>query len=319
MSRAHALLGARILFVLLTVGFAWWGFEGRWAEISAAIGRTGVARLLGAALLTTVGLGLTGVLWRGLLIALGTPIGPREAGAVFFVGQLGKYVPGSVWSFAAQAQLGRRHHVPVRSSVTASSLFLLVHTFTGVLLGSALAALGVLPTPIAAGWWVVIAVGSAAVLCPPVVRRLGDRLAGEGVATVFGVRELGLAGGLMCCVWLCYGAGLAVLLSAVGPVRPDDLLVAVGAFALAHAAGVLLVLAPAGLGAREGVLIAVLSPAVGVGPAAAAALLSRLVHAIADFAMAGLAALAALPRVRRSPTGSGSCTRPDEAPRAVDA
>ena len=62
------------------------------------------------------------------------------------------------------------------------------------------------------------------------------------------------------------------------------------AFALAHAAGVLLIVAPAGLGAREGVLIALLVPMVGVPSAAAAALLARLVHALADFLIAGAAA-----------------------------
>lgn len=317
MRRAHALLGARIAFVLLTLGFAWWGFQGRWAEIGDAVARIGTTRLLAASLLTSIGLGLTGLLWRRLLGALGIGVGVREAGAVFFVGQLGKYVPGSVWSFAVQAQLGRRYRVPVRSSITASSLFLLVHTFTGVLLGSMLAAVGVVATPIPAGWWVLAALGSAAVLCPPSIRVIGDRLSGQGVATVFGARELGVSCGLMLAVWTCYGAGLAVLLDGMAPLDPADLLVAIGAFALAHAAGVLLVVAPAGLGAREGVLIALLSPVAGLGPAAAAALLSRVVHAVADFAMAGIARLAAPSRPR--PTASGGSTLLDGSHRAVDA
>jgi uncharacterized membrane protein YbhN (UPF0104 family) len=65
------------------------------------------------------------------------------------------------------------------------------------------------------------------------------------------------------------------------------------AFATAHMVGVLVVLAPAGAGARELTLIAVLAPFVGVPSATAAALLTRVVHTVADFAVAGIAWLAA--------------------------
>lgn len=297
MTRAHALLGARIGFVLLTVGSAWWGFSGRWSEIGAAAAETGPARLGAAVLCALAGLALTGVLWRMLLAALGSRVAPRDAGAVFFVGQLGKYVPGSVWSFAAQAQLGRRHGVPVRTSVTASALFLLVHTFTGLLLGGALAAGGAVPTDVGRGWWLLLAVASAAALAPPAVRLAGDRLAGAGVATSFAVGDLLRSLVLMTGAWACYGACLWLLVPFARP-APGDVLTVVAAFALAHAAGVLLVLAPAGLGAREAVLIALLAPTVGLPAAAAAALLARAAHSVADFTIAaGAAALA-----RRSPT-----------------
>jgi uncharacterized membrane protein YbhN (UPF0104 family) len=289
MTRAHALLGARIAFVLLTIGFAWWGFGGRWSEIGAAAAETGPVRLCVAVVCATAGLALTGVLWRMLLSALGSHVALRGAGAVFFVGQLGKYVPGSVWTFAVQAQLGRRLGVPARSSVTASALFLMLHTFSGLLLGGVLSAGGVVRTDLTRGWWLLLAVIGAASLTPPVLRFLGDRLAGAGVRTTFGVGDLVRSLALMTGVWCCYGASLWVLVP-LARFTPEEVLTAVAAFALAHAAGVLLVLAPAGLGAREAVLIALLSPAVGVPSAAAAALLARVAHSVADFALAAGAA-----------------------------
>ena len=283
MTRAHALLGARILFVLLTFGFAWWGFGGRWSEIRDVAVETGPARLCVAVLCALAGLALTGVLWRMLLAALGSRVALRDAGAVFFVGQLGKYVPGSVWSFAVQAQLGRRHGVAVRSSVSASALFLMLHTFSGLVLGGLLAAGGAVRTDVGRGWWLLLAAAGAAALTPPVLRLLGARLAGSPVS--FAARELVRSLALMAGVWACYGACLWVLLP---PARhaPEDVLTVVAAFALAHAAGVLMVFAPAGLGAREAVLIALLAPAVGVPNAAAAALLTRVAHSIGDFMLA---------------------------------
>ena len=272
--------GARIVFVLLVIGFAWWGFAGRWAEIGHAAAATGAVRLCVAVVCATGGLALTGVLWRSLLARLGSPVPLRDAGAVFFVGQLGKYVPGSVWSFAVQAQLGRRHGVPARSSVTASALFLILHTFSGLVLGGLLVAGGVVSTDLDLVWWLLLVAGGAAAMTPPVLRVLGRRLSGVDVAAPDLLRSLVL----MTMVWACYGASLWVLLPST------DLLAAVAAFALAHAAGVLLVFAPAGLGAREAVLIALLAPAVGVPTAAAAALLARVAHSIGDFAIAAGAA-----------------------------
>lgn len=289
MTRAQALLGARIGFVLLTVAFTWWGFGGRWSEIGDAVAGTDPVRLCVALACALAGLTLTGVLWRTLLSSLGSHVDPRDAGAVFFVGQIGKYVPGSVWTFAAQAQLGRRHGVPMRSSVTASALFLMLHTFTGLALGGVLAAGGAVRTDVDTGWWLLLAIAGAVALAPPALRFLGDRLAGAGIRTSFGGGDLARSAALMAGAWGCYGTCLWLLLPLAQP-EPKDLLAAVAAFALAHAAGVLLIFAPAGLGAREAVIIALLSPAVGVPSAAAAALLARVLHTVADFLLAAGAA-----------------------------
>ena len=287
MTKAHALLGARIGFVLLVVGSAWWGFDGRWSEIGDALAGTEPVRLTAALLCALAGLTLTGMLWRMLLSTLGSRVELRDAGAVFFVGQLGKYVPGLVWTFATQAQLGRRHGVAVRSSVTASALFLVLHTFTGLTLGGLLVAGGVVRTEVAAVWWLLLAAVGAAALTPGVLRLLGNRMAGADVRASFDGTDLARSVALMSVVWLCYGLCLWLLMPLA---RPEDLFAAAAAFALAHAAGVLLVLAPAGLGAREAVLIALLAPAVGVPSAAATALLARVVHTSADFLVAAGAA-----------------------------
>ena len=297
MTRQRALRGARWLFVLLALALAGWGFRGRWSEIGDAVATTGPLRLVAALACAAVGLAMTGVLWRLLLRWVGSEVGVRDAAAVFFVGQLGKYVPGSVWSVAVQAQLGRRHGVPARSSVTASALFLLVHTATGLLLGGALVVAGALDVPgsVGAGWpYAAVLVGAIA-LTPPILRRLAELLAGSGTRVTFGAAQLGTTVAAMAVVWSLYGASLLVLVP--GPESPGFVAV-VGAFALAHAVGVLVVIAPAGVGAREAVLVALLSPSLGVPGAAAVALLSRVAHAAADFLVAGAAAAWARGRTR---------------------
>lgn len=284
MSPRALLRPARWLFVLATLAFAWWGFRGRRTDVLAALGDVGPLHLVAATASAAVGLGVTALQWRLLLRWVGADVGARDAAAVFLVGQLGKYVPGSVWTVAAQAQLGRRHGVPARSSVTASSLFLLVHTATGLLLGGLLALAGTLPD-LSYAVALAAAVVGAAGLAPPLVRRLADRLSAR--STRFGPPELGITCALMLVVWVCYGvAVLALVPRASGTV----LVGAVAAFALAHATGVLVVLAPAGVGVREGVLVALLAPTLGVPGAAVTGLLARVVHVAADFVAAGAAA-----------------------------
>ncbi len=306
MTRRRALGAARLVFVLLTLAFAWWGFRGRWGEIGAAASTTGPLRLAGAVACATAGLVLTGLLWRLLLRWLGSDVGVRDAASVFFVGQLGKYVPGSVWSIAVQARLGRRHGVPARSSATASLVFLLVHTATGLLAGGLLVLLGAIDLPAGASpllAWLAVLVGAAS-LAPPLLRRVADRLAGRGVDAVLGGPELVRALGLMAAVWALHGASLLLLVPGGG--GSPGLAGAVAAFALAHAVGVLVVLAPAGVGAREAVLVALLSPVVGVPGAAAVALLSRVAQALADFLVAaGAVGCARIGRVRPA-AGAGA-------------
>jgi uncharacterized membrane protein YbhN (UPF0104 family) len=60
----------------------------------------------------------------------------------------------------------------------------------------------------------------------------------------------------------------------------------VGAFALAWVAGLLVLIAPAGLGAREVVLVLVFAPMVGAAAATSVALLLRVCHVLVDVVLA---------------------------------
>ena len=80
-------------------------------------------------------------------------------------------------------------------------------------------------------------------------------------------------------------------------------------------AGLLAVASPSGLGVREAVLVAALSPFVGVGTALGVALASRLILTVADVLAAGAAAWSA--RGLRRPKGRASRSPPcDPAPGA---
>jgi len=100
-----------------------------------------------------------------------------------------------------------------------------------------------------------------------------------------GVLALSVAGMVLC------GLGFAVLAIALGvPAEPRLLVALTGAYPLALCLGFLALVAPAGLGIREGVLLLALGPLVGPEAAIVATLAVRVLQLVADLvgAAAGL-------------------------------
>ena len=60
------------------------------------------------------------------------------------------------------------------------------------------------------------------------------------------------------------------------------------AFAVAFAGGVAVPIAPAGLGARDGAFLLLITPLLGPAPAAVVTVLARLAHTLADFLLAAV-------------------------------
>ena len=291
--RTRVVRAARWLFLVVVLAGALLAFRGHGDEVVSAIGATSMSSVAGACALVLLGLGLTSVAWLALLRGFGHPLPPGVGRSVFFVGQLGKYVPGGVWSIGAHAHLARDHGVPVR--VTASTSL----TFLGLNLATAAGVVGVVATagvdvgPLTPMTGALLGLVSLVSLLPVVVNRLAGLVAGARL----GLRWLDVLGlvALMALTWVSY-AGAVVVLSPepTWSVLPG----AAAAFATAYAVGVAIVVAPAGVGAREVTLVALLSPMLGVGAAGAVAILVRVLHTGADLLLA-LVAWAIASRVPR--------------------
>ncbi len=297
------LMGSRTVrwgFVAVTVGLGAWAIISRWSGphgVQASLSELGSAAVLGALICVLAGLLALMQIYRVLLAALGSPLPARTAAQILFVGQLGKYLPGSVWPVLAQMELGAAHQVPRRRSASASVLTMLMSLLAGILVGLVMIPFSKGAAPYRWVFWFAPVV--LICLYPRVLNQILDRLlrlarrppleqplTGRAIGTA-------LAWGLVS--WILLGLQIWLLAARMGLSGPSGVLLAIGAFAFAWCAGFLVVLAPAGAGVREFVLIALLGPALGGGAvggtkALAVALVSRVLMTLGDLLSAGTAA-----------------------------
>jgi len=166
-------------------------------------------------------------------------------------------------------------------------VFLVVHAVTSLLVGSLL----LISQPRLAGryGWAGVGIPLALVLLHPrVVTRLAHTLARRSGAEPPQLRWGHLVRPLawMLPAWLGYGLAAYLLADPFSDSVLQLALVCIAAFALGWIVGLIVFIAPAGVGAREAVLILALTPLIGIAAATTVSLLLRFGHTIADIMLA---------------------------------
>ena len=291
-SRLVAIL--RPLLGLLLFGFVVFAVVRSWPDVRATAERVGSVDLALALVLALAGLGASVLTWRVAAAELGASFRFGAASKVYLVGQLGKYLPGSVWALALQMELAARAGMPRSRAMVAAVVAIAVNVVTGLALGMVVVPGLVEETAVQTAAIVVALGGGALLLAPPVLTRLvkvGLRTLRRPSADVdLSWRSIATASGWSVSSWGCYGLSLYVLTVAVGAPAGESFLLCLGAMALAMTLGFLVVVAPSGIGVREGVTVATLAPVLPAAEALAVALLARVVFTVADLLAAGLAA-----------------------------
>lgn len=291
-SRARPLTVVRVVVALLVLAAVVWGVARNWPEISVDLRRVDASTLALSTLFAAVGTWLTMLGWRILLADLGSPLHLAPAAGVFFVGQLGKYLPGSVWSVIAQADMAARLDVPRRRTGVVGLVAIGLSVLTGILVGLP-AVPHLLRSSSGGGGWLLLAIPAVAVVCwPPLLNRLialGLRvLRRQPLEHELSTRAVLATVALYVLAWLCFGAHTLVLAATIaGPGAPGLTVAALTGYALAGSLGMLTVVLPAGLGAREGIMTLVLASAMPVSAGTAVAIVSRFVITVVDVLAAG--------------------------------
>ena len=215
--------------------------------------------------------------WREQLVAFGTRLPARLAIRLWWRAQLARYVPTGLAAFASRAALASGVGVP--AAVGAASLALEVVELVGWCAVGAAVLLP--PSALATPSRALLGTGALVglILLPITYRRLarvGGRIPGFAALATTPAHRRGLYEAS-----LVYGASLAartvafvIVAAALLTISASDIRLLAGSVLAAAIVGIIGV-TPAGLGVREGALVALLKARFGVGDAAALAVAWR--------------------------------------------
>lgn len=271
------------------------------SEIADALSSAEPGWLVVGGVTGLIAMALIGANWLLILRRAGAAAPWRRGMSWFFVGQLGKYVPGGIWPIVGQAELAHRDATP-RSAAYFSTAMSMVATLLAAATVAAVAGLispsdgRLLPSVITA----VLAVGFV-VLAAPAARSAVHDLAGR-VTT----RELRLPDPRRFVllvvqhvpVWLAFSGMNVFAVVALGADVDAPLVVElIFVTCISWMAGFVVVGVPGGIGVRETIFIAMTTASLGAGVAVSAAVLSRVVSIAVDL----LGAALAVPIARTAP------------------
>ncbi|WP_020501297.1 lysylphosphatidylglycerol synthase transmembrane domain-containing protein [Sciscionella marina] len=288
--------GRRLLVVAVLLG-AVWAIYRDWDRVWATIRTIPWEATVASELAALAAVFVAVFAWRVLVNGLGKPLSVLRAAQVNLVGILGKYIPGSVWAYLLQIELGRKAGVS-RSRVFVATI---IGVGTGMLAAVLYAASTFGPLSAKIGWiWYLtplLPIGLIAA-CPPVLTRLVNLLLKlmrrPPLDQSLRWSMVGKSIGLQLLAFACYGLHLWILAQSVGA-TPGFIgfLLCTAAISIGFNAGILAFVVPSGIGIREAVIVAILIASMPYSQAFTFAIVSRVMLVVADLLGAGIAAITA--------------------------
>ena len=273
---------------LALVGAVWYliraGGSG-WAAVAGFAHAPEPVQLLTASVLTVATYCFLVASWVTSLAWWGQRLSYRDAARIWFLTNLARFVPGAIWQFAGMSAMAIAHGVSAVAATGAVLLQQVVLLGTGVVLTLALAPRLMLPasfpaSPVVAALCAAMGAAALTALLPLVMPALG-RFTSRAFRRPLPwpappARQFAAYVVALIAPWLAYGVAFWLFGRAfLGDAAPG-LMLAMSAFIASYVAGILVVIAPAGLGVREAALVAALSPALGGEQALFLAVASRL-------------------------------------------
>lgn len=244
--------------------------------------------------------------WRTLIAGEGSSLRFLVAARIWLIANLGRYIPGKVWSIAALNALAAREGVPGTAAAGAAVLGTLINIGAGfgvvALSGSRL--LTELPSSLRVGSIIgsacfVLGVIALPWILPPAAEWAAKRF-GKSVPPVrIPASNLFVAVTINVLSWFSYGLAFKLFTNAVMPGVSGSVAQFTGVWTASYTLGYLAFFAPGGIGVREAVMTAAMF---GLGmasktDAALIAVTSRLWLSVVEV-LPGLVALALSPSSR---------------------
>ena len=255
-------IGWRLLQAAFVVAVLWYAARllmAQWSDVRAlrATLDTDWVRVVGSSLVVLLSYAVLIATWRATVRAWGERLGFVDAARIWFVSNLGRYVPGKVWQIGAMGVLAQKAGVSPVAAVGSALVVSVVHVLVGfAVIG--LAGRELLDAAMPPGPWVALAIlllGIGTLASPwiigPVIGWL-NRLTGRTLAApLLPARAIWIAALGSAVAWLLFGIAFRLLAAALLGDTAGETLVYVAVFTLSYLLGFLALFAPGGIGVRE--------------------------------------------------------------------
>lgn len=278
----------KIVVLLIVAWFMGLAVSRDWETIRAYEWRISAVPFAVSTALFFAAYALLARLWGRVLKLFGTPISYRGAWRMYFIGNLGRYIPGKIWTVAGMAYMGARYGIPATVSAAAA-----VFAQACSLLSSFVffALFLILWHSQITGAWIAGAVIGASLLVgvfmfPRNLERamnaLLTRLGREPVTLPFSTGDVILLTAQYAITWLLFGGAFWFFIRSVGAGLQVGYLYGTAAYAVAYVTGFVAFFVPGGIGIREGILGFLLGSVMPVGVALVVAVSSRLLVTVIE-------------------------------------
>jgi uncharacterized membrane protein YbhN (UPF0104 family) len=277
------------LLAVIAVVFVVRALVREWDDVRASLNDANLAWIVAAGVMAAVGMTAIAVPWRRALQLLGADLTTADTIARYYVGEIGKYVPGGIWPVVGRGELARRAGVPRVAAYTSVALSL-----AALYLAAMFFVVAGAPAIVGGGnpgryLWVLVLLPVGLVgLHHAVLERArgwGEKLLRRPIDTAIPSwrDSLGLLVRYLP-AWL--GIGTATWAVARGLGQDVGWFDVAPAAALSWIVGFVLVPVPGGVGVREAAFVA--ASGLDPGVAAAVAVVSRVLFVLVDTGGAGL-------------------------------
>lgn len=257
--RRRIFIAAQWLLAAAIVWYAVSSLRGQWAGAAARIQSLDpdwrwIAAATAIVLLTYLLLIET---WRRIIIASGETLGFHEAARIWFVSNLGKYVPGKIWSIAAMTLMARESRV---SPVTAAGSSVLMQLVTvaagiGVVLVTGAQAVDHPRLALGAAGAILVALALTPVLLPAAGRAVSSLTGRSIVLPRMSPSIVWMATGSAVISWIAYGVAFQFFVRGVLGTAAGAPTSYIAVYAASYIIGFLALFAPGGAVVRESAMV----------------------------------------------------------------
>lgn len=239
-------------------------------------------------------------LWQAILKSMGLKLTYNETFSIYFIGNLGKYIPGKIWQFFMMAYMAKDKGLSAGKAFSAAFVGQMLSITAGILI--AFVTIGFsfkkyIANPIyIVSFILFICFILTLFIKPQLVEKSGNLIAKKlGRASTlkleFNPKKLVIFISAYSVIWVLVGVSFFIICRSLINVGLEKLPFTIGAFSASVVIGFLTLFAPGGIGVREG-LITILLPKGEITTPTIASIISiiaRLIFTLNEIALFGIA------------------------------